>query len=876
MARDLKLTASLKNNVSKEIDKIIQDMNRLAQATGSASSKQVAASQAASRAIVSNEEKALRARISLQRQSAALADKQNRESLAGEERTSRSKIAIQRQSIALSEKQNRESIANEERAAKAKIALQRQSALLEEKQAKSTEDAAKRANDAKMKADERALRYKIALQRRSAELENRQSESTSKIQRRAALEEASLIENRFDRRLAIERVRHAQILADLKGNDRAIEAEIRRSTAVQNRIRMDKANLPNTPFQKLLSSVGASNGLVGMAAGAAGATAALYATSRAIGAVVDAGYRLDSINRSLSFAAGGAKEGAKEFGYLKDEAKRLGFSLMESAGSYAQLTAAAKGTNLEGKGTRDIFSGISEAAITLGLSSDQTSGALNAIQQMISKGTVQAEELRGQLGERLPGAFQIAARAMGTTTQGLGKMLEQGQVVAEDFLPKFAAELHKTFGKSAEDASTRGQAAIQKLNNRFSLLTATVGQDLVKAFGVAANGANHFFDVVEKLNTVSRESQAIAQAQIFGYTQAAAASTKAADQLDEQRKAILATAKAQDAMNAKMAESTGKERESSSKAAYEAQAEERDKAAKEQAEEAKRWADVLVDIENEKLERIRNMRAKIAEASRREQAEAVAEDVKRTEDVYQTRLMVRDAETAAIKNDFVRRRAEHENYFSDLREQYAGNQEALSNIEKAEGKAREKIVAEESKAKLNAAMSFTSGVANLLTVLGRKNRALAKAARVLNIADAIANTSVAFTKALASAPPPFNYIAAAGVAASGAAQVATISSQRFARGTDYAPGGMALVGEQGPEMVYLPKGSKVKTAQETKASMGGVTHSGPVIFNIAMPSGSTTSQAREMGSAMAGGYLDRIKNHRRMDEEAEYYLGSRR
>jgi hypothetical protein len=40
----------------------------------------------------------------------------------------------------------------------------------------------------------------------------------------------------------------------------------------------------------------------------------------------------------------------------------------------------------------------------------------------------------------------------------------------------------------------------------------------------------------------------------------------------------------------------------------------------------------------------------------------------------------------------------------------------------------------------------------------------------------------------------------------------------FADGTDFAPGGVALVGEEGPELVELPRGSKVSTAAET-ASM---------------------------------------------------------
>lgn len=48
------------------------------------------------------------------------------------------------------------------------------------------------------------------------------------------------------------------------------------------------------------------------------------------------------------------------------------------------------------------------------------------------------------------------------------------------------------------------------------------------------------------------------------------------------------------------------------------------------------------------------------------------------------------------------------------------------------------------------------------------------------------------------------------------------SISAFARGTNYAPGGWALVGEEGPELVNLPRGSKVKTAQETEEMMGGV------------------------------------------------------
>ena len=42
----------------------------------------------------------------------------------------------------------------------------------------------------------------------------------------------------------------------------------------------------------------------------------------------------------------------------------------------------------------------------------------------------------------------------------------------------------------------------------------------------------------------------------------------------------------------------------------------------------------------------------------------------------------------------------------------------------------------------------------------------------------------------------------------------------FASGTDYAPGGLALVGEQGPELVNLPQGSQVLNAGQTAGALG--------------------------------------------------------
>jgi tape measure domain-containing protein len=185
------------------------------------------------------------------------------------------------------------------------------------------------------------------------------------------------------------------------------------------------------------------------------------------------GMAAEKLRNSFEVATGGATNGANALAFVRGEANRLGLDLESTAGAFLKLSASAKGTSLEGQKAQQIFTSVATAGRALGLSADEMSGALTAVSQMISKGTVQSEELRGQLGERLPGAFQIAARAMGVSTSELGKMLEQGQVISDEFLPKFAAELQKTF-PAGEKAVSGLTAETSRLKTAWFELNETV------------------------------------------------------------------------------------------------------------------------------------------------------------------------------------------------------------------------------------------------------------------------------------------------------------------------------------------------------------------------------------------------------------------
>lgn len=249
--------------------------------------------------------------------------------------------------------------------------------------------------------------------------------------------------------------------------------------------------------------------------GAVGIAVTLVQMGRA---AADAALSFEKINNTLKAATGSAQEATNAYAHVLAKSRELGLDVAETAQAFARLTAAARGTALAGEGATRIFDAVMMASRALGLSTSETGGALNALQQMISKGTVQAEELRGQLGERLPGAFQLAARAMGVTTQELGKMLELGQVAAEDLLPKLASELEKTYGKASQEAAQGFGASLARLKTEFFELNRVVGEYLAGPATGFANWITGMFAAIRGPSTVGEMVAELRRLEGKGFT----------------------------------------------------------------------------------------------------------------------------------------------------------------------------------------------------------------------------------------------------------------------------------------------------------------------------------------------------------------------
>lgn len=178
---------------------------------------------------------------------------------------------------------------------------------------------------------------------------------------------------------------------------------------------------------------------------------------------------IDLLQRSIQGLTGTADD----WQYLRREAYRTGTDLTKAAQAYKNFYSAANMAGFQKPQIQSMFSDVLVAGRGIGANQQQIGAALLALEQMLSKGKVSMEELRRQMGNALPGSFEIAAKSMGVTTQEFNKMLEAGLDSAE-FVPKFTAMLRNELGKGFEANIKSLDFALVNLNTAWMEFQANI------------------------------------------------------------------------------------------------------------------------------------------------------------------------------------------------------------------------------------------------------------------------------------------------------------------------------------------------------------------------------------------------------------------
>ncbi|HIF8097238.1 TPA: tape measure protein, partial [Escherichia coli] len=196
--------------------------------------------------------------------------------------------------------------------------------------------------------------------------------------------------------------------------------------------------------------------------------------------------------------------------FIRGLADKTGLNISEGLSSYAKFAAGAQGS-MSQEQTQELFGNATAMSRLMGLSNDELNGILKAFEQMASKGKIQAEELRGQLGDRMAGAFKLFAEALGMTATELDKAMKDGKILSSDTLPKVAKQMGLMIDKAGgwAEVAKSTQTALGKLANNWD-------DTMVKIFSGSQDELNGFLFSLSNLLSEMGMSSSIAGDAIGG------------------------------------------------------------------------------------------------------------------------------------------------------------------------------------------------------------------------------------------------------------------------------------------------------------------------------------------------------------------------
>jgi tape measure domain-containing protein len=284
----------------------------------------------------------------------------------------------------------------------------------------------------------------------------------------------------------------------------------------------------------------AAGGPAGAAVGAA-IGAQVGGIRQALGATAEYSANLDKLRIALKGVTTSSEEYQQGLSFVQESTERFAIPQEILTRQFTKLQASVQGAGGNLDDTKTAFNGIVAAVRATGGSLSDVDAALTATAQVFSKGKVSAEELRQQIGERLPGAFTLFAESMGLTPAELDKALEQGKVSLQDF-QGFAKAIFDRYGKNAEAIAKSPKAAgdqlqveLQKLQESVGRLLQPIGAFFQEIFGSIVRDITRATNALARFLNLSFDAGKLAAAETRFRTAQAVLDNPAATTRERQR-----------------------------------------------------------------------------------------------------------------------------------------------------------------------------------------------------------------------------------------------------------------------------------------------------------------------------------------------------
>ena len=261
--------------------------------------------------------------------------------------------------------------------------------------------------------------------------------------------------------------------------------------------------------QKIDKKLKKFNGAEMLAGGALAAASAAITAAVAIGRLED---KYQSVLIPLQNVTREHGDFEQSLRVVDSIANSTGQNNLLLADTYKSIYASAKQAGFATDDINKIFASVTRSGAAMKLSNEQVSMSLKAVEQMMNKGTISSEELRQQLGDHIPGAYALMAKAAkdaGLSTNGttaeLGKLLETGALASKEVLPFFAQRLEEAFGKDAARNLETISGSANRMKNELSELVIALDDSKVSRFW--ANMQNGIADSLRGLKHLVKSNE---------------------------------------------------------------------------------------------------------------------------------------------------------------------------------------------------------------------------------------------------------------------------------------------------------------------------------------------------------------------------------
>ena len=315
-----------------------------------------------------------------------------------------------------------------------------------------------------------------------------------------ALEKAALSNQKLNDaygKLNASRNQAARTLQNLIASETASNAEIRKAQrefdTLNNKVK--KADQAVGNFSRNVGNYGSALSGVTQLMGAFGIATGLALGADIVRNIFQTTKELQSLDLALKMVSETQNRYASNTSFVRELSERWGIEIKGLTEQFTQFYVNAKG-KLSEDAIRKSFEGIAKAGALMGISIDKQNDAFYAFNQMLSKGTVQAEELKKQLGNALPGAIKAATMAyqelnpnLKVTEQMMLDQMKAGKLVSTEMVPAIIRAYQKLYGIENVNGVDTLSAATNRLSNSWTELVRSLNES-------ETGGISKFFNIV--------------------------------------------------------------------------------------------------------------------------------------------------------------------------------------------------------------------------------------------------------------------------------------------------------------------------------------------------------------------------------------------